>query len=446
MKLFTKPSIFSFKGFSVLTLLAVTILGTQVTNAQMGGGGGDDSGEQRRTNRVQSIPQALVKEFEAAQAAFDTDNYAEAERIIAKIDATPEKNNITRAYIHNYRGNIAFSRDNNQAALREFRAILDLQEGLSPAFYNQIIYVVAQVYFSLENFREALNYAQRWFATQQDPTADAYMLVGQAHYMLQDYDSALPNVQRGIEKYEQLGTTPKEGWLNLLSSIYRNKNDFRNMLPVVKQLVQFYPRKDYLLTMAGIYNELNDQPKMTAMYQAMYDQNLLSAQQVKTLAQLHLAEDNPFKAATVMEKALNEGLLPKDLDNYRTYSQALYLAKEYEKALDPLAQAARLSPDGKIYNQLGQSYIALNRWAEADEALGNALNKGGVQKPGQVLISQGLARFEQKKFESAKAAFNRALQYSDVAGDASNWIKYVDSEVYRLEELARPVEEIDVGV
>jgi len=99
------------------------------------------------------------------------------------------------------------------------------------------------------------------------------------------------------------------------------------------------------------------------------------------------------------------------LRNY-IYSQALYLSKEYERALDPLAQAARLAPDGQIYNQLGQSYIALNRWAEADTALGNALNKGGLRDPGQVLISQGLARFEQKKFESAKASFNRALQYS----------------------------------
>ncbi|MBX2849664.1 MAG: CDC27 family protein [Acidiferrobacterales bacterium] len=405
----------------------------------------EDDAPQRSTKRVQSIPQALVKDFEKVNEMFEAENYGEAERILNTLRAKPDLNNISKAYINNYSGNIKFSRDDLRGALNDFRAILADPEGIPEGFYNQIIYVVAQVYFSQENYREALNYAKRWFQTQADPTADAYMLIGQAHYMLKEYDAALPNVQSGIQKYVDLGETPKEGWLNLLSSIYRNKNDFRKMLPVVKQLVTHYPKKDYLLTMAGVYNELDDQPKMTAMYQAMYDQNLLTAAQSKTLAQLQMSEDNPYQAAAIMEKLLNAGSIDKDLNNYRIYSQALYLAKEYERALAPLAQAARLAGDGEIYNQLGQSYIALNKWSEAETALGNALQKGGLKDTGAVLISQGLARFEQKKYESAKAAFNRALQYGKSAEAASNWIKYVDNEVYRLQELAKPVE-IDVSV
>lgn len=424
---------YSYKVFSFVMQLALLMTVSQFTFAQ-------DDEPQRQTKRVQSIPQALVKDFEKVNEAFEAENYAEAERVLATLRAKEDLNNISKAYINNYSGNINFSRDNLNGALRDFQAILADPEGIPEGFYNQIVYVVAQVYFSQENYSEALNYAQRWFKTQDDPSADAYMLVGQTHYMLKQYDAALPNVQSGIQKYVELGQTPKEGWLNLLSSIYRNKNDYSKMLPVVKQLVIHYPKKDYLLTMAGVYNELNDQPKMTAMYQAMYDQNLLTPGQVITLAQLHMAEDNPYKTSVIMEKALNDGTAKKELKNYRIYAQALYLAREYEKALGPLEQAARLSPDGKLYNQLGQSYIALNRWAEADDALSKAINKGKLTNPGQVLISQGLARFEQKKYESAKASFNRALQYSKVATDASNWIKYVDNEVYRLKELSKPVE------
>ncbi len=429
-------------GISTIVLLLSLVM-TQVAQAQMGGMGAP---EERQTTRVQSIPQALVSDFEKVNEAFEADNYAEAERILTKLRANEGLNNISKAYINNYSGNIKFSRDDLPGALNHFKAILAEPEGVPEGFYNQIVYVVAQVYFSQENFGEALNYAQRWFKTQEDPSADAYMLVGQAQFMLKQYDAALPNVQGGIQKYVDLGQTPKEGWLNLLSSIYRNKEDYNKMLPVVKQLVIHYPKKDYLLTMAGVYNELNDQPKMTAMYQAMYDQNLLTPGQVITLAQLHMVEDNPYKTAVIMEKALNDGTAEKEQKNYRIYAQALYLAREYEKALGPLEQAARLSPDGKLYNQLGQSYLALNRWAEADDALAKALNKGKLTNPGQVLISQGLARFEQKKYESAKTSFNRALQYSKVASDASNWIKYVDNEVFRLKELSKPVEAINTEV
>ena len=439
MKIFLKV------GLVLSVSIAVLLTSSQLVSAQMGGGG-MGGGDDRRTNRVQSIPAELVTEFEAVQAAMEANNDSEALRILTKIDAEEEKNNITQAYINNFRGNIYFSQDNYSRALTEFRGILDIPEGVPPAFYNQILYVVAQVHFSQENFREALNFGQRWFNSLPEKTADGYLLIGQAQFMLKEFDAALPNVQAGISKYEQLGLQPKEGWLNLLSSIYRNKNDYAKMLPVIKQLIQFYPKKDYLLTMAGVYNELGDRPKMTAMYQAMYDQDLLSSPQVITLAQLHMAEDNPYKTATIMEKALNEGKIEKNLQNYRIYSQALFVAKEHERALAPLAEAARRAPDGKMYNQLGQSYLALSRWQEADEALTNALNKGGLNAPGQALISQGLARFEQKNYEGAKAAFNRALQYSNVASSASNWIKYVDSEVYRINELSKPVDEIDVDV
>ena len=394
----------------------------------------------KKTRRVESIRQKHVKTFEKINEAFDAENIPGAQSLLAKLEAEPDLNNIEKAYVANYKGNIYFSQDNLNGALREFRKIMSLKEGVSEGFYNQIMYVIAQVYFSQENYREALNFAQRWLKTQEEPTADGYMLVGQAHYMLKDYNKALPMVQKGIQKYIDLGSIPKEGWLNLLSSIYRQKGDYRKMLPVLKQLVQHYPKKTYLLTMGGVYNELDDPARMTAMYQAMYDQGLLTAaSEIVTLASLQMSQDNPFKAAKVMEKGLADGVLKKDLKNYRIYSQALYLAKEYEKALSPLSQAASRSPDGKLYNQLAQSYIALNRWAEADSAISKALNKGKLQDTGQTLISQGLVRFEQKKYDSAKAAFRRALQFSKVSAAAQNWIKYVDNEVYRIKELEKEI-------
>ncbi|MEM7357487.1 MAG: CDC27 family protein [Pseudomonadota bacterium] len=429
------------KSLLSLALVLPLMVATELTFVGSQAVAQDDEGQPRRKAvRVESIRQKHIKNFEKVNEAFDADNIAEATRVLNKIAAEPDLNNIEQAYVANYRGNIAFNQDNLNGALREFKKIMGLQEGVPAGFYNQIMYVIAQVYFSQENYTEALNYAQRWFKTQEDPTADAYMLVGQAQYMLKRYDAALPNVQKGIQKYIDLGSIPKEGWLNLLSSIYRQKSNFRAMLPVLKQLVQHYPKKTYLLTMGGVYNELDDAPRMTAMYQAMYDQGILDQEsEIVTLASLQMSQDNPYKAATVMEKGLDNGVVKKNLKNYRIYAQALYLSKEYEKALAPLAQAARLSKDGKLYNQLAQSYIALNRWSEANDALKNALNKGKLQNTGQTLISQGLVRFELKQYESAKSAFKRATQYDKVSVAARNWIKYVDSEVYRLNELKKEI-------
>jgi tetratricopeptide (TPR) repeat protein len=265
--------------------------------------------------------------------------------------------------------------------------------------------------------------------------------------MLKDYNKALPNVQKGIDKYVALGSVPKEGWLNLLSNIYRQKDQYSKMLPVVKQLVKHYPKKTYLTTLGGIYNELNDQEKMTAMYQAMDDQGLLTSEsEIVTLASLLMSQDSPYQASQVMKKGLDSGVLKKTLKNYRVYSQALYAAREYEDALKPLETAAAKSPDGKLYNQLGQSFIALNRWREAEAALTKAINKGKLKDGGQAIISKGLTQFQQKKFKSAEATFQSAVKYEKVSNTATNWIKYVKAEVRRIKELEAPIEAIDTSV
>jgi len=425
----------------LMASVEVTVFDTQLAQAQ------SSKPAKPKTKKVESIRQKHIKVFEKVQEAFEAENNAQAQKLLDKLSKEDDLNNIEKAYIANYRGNICFANDRLDCALREFKKVTATREGLPESFYNQMLYVIAQVLFSQEKYREALSYAQTWFKTQEDPTADAYMLVGQAHYMLKDYNKSLPNVQKGIAKYVELGSVPKEGWLNLLSSIYRQKNDFRKMLPVVKQLVQHYPKKTYLLTMAGIFNELDDQVRMTAMYQALYDQGLLSTEsEIVTLASLEMSQENPFHASEIMKKGLASGVLKKNLKHYRLYSQALYAAREYDDALEPLSKAAGLSKDGKLFNQLGQSYVFLNRWREAESALNKALNKGGLANTGQTLISKGLTQFEQKNFKGAEATFVRAQKYEKVSKTAANWIRYVKAEVRRLEELDAPIQEIDTSV
>jgi len=438
-----KPLLNATLGVAImLPLLAtveVAVLDTQQAYAQ--------DKEKPKTKKVQSIRQKNIKTFEKINEAFEAENNAEVTKLLDKLSREEDLNNIEKAYIANYRGNICFATERLDCALREFKKIAAIPEGVPEGFYNQILYVIAQVLFSQEKYREALNYAQTWFKTQEDPSADAYMLVGQAQYLLKEYDNALPNVQKGIAKYVELGSVPKEGWLNLLSSIYRQKNDFKKMLPIVKQLVQHYPKKTYLLTMAGIFNELDDQVRMTAMYQAMHDQGLLTTEsELVTLASLQMSQENPFHASTIMKKGIDSGVVKKNLKHYRLYSQALYAAREYNDALGPLSQAAGLAKDGKLYDQLGQSYVALNRWKEAEDALNKALNKGGLSSTGNTLISKGLTQFEQKKFKSAEATFVKAQKYEKVSKTASNWIKYIKDEVRRQKELDAPIQEINTDV
>jgi len=424
----TKATFLALFMLPLVSLVETTVSSSQQVMAQS------------KTKKVQSIRQKHIKTFEKIQEASDAGDNSQVTRLLDKLSKETDLNNIERAYIANFRGNIYFQQDNLNAALREFKSIVNNSEGVPDAFTNQMMYVIAQVLFSQEKYREALGFAQRWFKTLPAPTADGYLLIGQAQYQLKEYDNALINVQKGIDKYTADGRKPKESWLNLLSNIYRNKNQYSKMVPVLKKLIKFYPKKPYLSTLAGVYNELNDQRSMTAIFQSMYDANLMSSEsEFVTIASLQLSLENPYKAALIMEKGLNDGTIPKNVKNYGLYSQSLFFAREYSKALEPLQQAARLSSDGKYYDQLGQSYISLNRYSDAEGALKNAVNKGGLQNTGQTLLSLGLAQFEQKKFNASKATFSKALKHSKSRTSAQNWIKYVDNEVARLKALKEEI-------
>jgi len=409
------------------------VLETQVAQAQ-------EDAPKRKARRVESIRAKHVKTFEKISEAFDAEDVAGAKSLLDKLGRETDLNNIESAYLWNFRGSICLNEEKLDCALREFKKVANINEGISESFQNQFLYQVAQVLFLQEKYREALGYAQRWFKTQIAPSADAYMLIGQAHYQLKDYDQALPNVQKGIQLYEELGSTPKEGWLNLLSNIYREKAQYTKMLPIVKQLVKHYPKKNYLLSMGYIYNELDDFESMSALYIGMYDQGLLTSEsELNTVSSLLMNLDNPYKASQVMEKGFNDGIFKKTLRNYRSYSQALYAAREYQKALEPLAQAAKLSKDGKLDDQLGQAHINLNQWREAETALKRAISKGGLRDIGQTTISLGLVQFELKRPKQALETFNRALRYDKVAPDAGNWIKYVNAEIQREAELKKEI-------
>ena len=172
----------------------------------------------------------------------------------------------------------------------------------------------------------------------------------------------------------------------------------------------------------------------------MYDQGMLSTEsEINTVSSLMLNLENPNKASLVMEKGFKDGVLKKNLKNYRAYSQALYAAREYEKALEPLSQAAKLSSDGKLDDQLGQAYINLNQWRNAEGALKRALSKGKLRSTGQTTLSLGLVQFELNRPKEAIATFNRALRYDKVASSAGNWIKYVNAEITREAELKKEI-------
>jgi tetratricopeptide (TPR) repeat protein len=278
-------------------------------------------------------------------------------------------------------------------------------------------------------------------AVVPEPSADVYMLEGQALFQMNRYREALGPIKKAVDMYRAQGQIPKENWLLLLRVIYFELKDYDNMLAVVKELVQHYPKDSYILTLAGVYSELGDTKKQLALTEVLFEKGLLNtSSHITNLANLYLLHGLPYKAAQVLEKGIKDKIVEDNDRNLRLLSQAWYTAREDKKAIPPLRRAAELSGDGELYVRLAQAHINLEEWPQAAEALNKALRAGGLKRDDQAQIMLGMSLFNQKQLEQARTAFQKAARDQRSARTAAQWIDYVDSEVKRRELMSQNVE------
>lgn len=228
----------------------------------------------------------------------------------------------------------------------------------------------------------------------------------------------------------------RESWWLLLRVAYYEQGNIPKVVEILETLVVNWPKKEYWTMLSGMYGELNQDQRQLGAYEAAYDQGLLDrGGELVTLAQLLMQAEAGYKAARVIEKGMEAGLVEENEQNWRLESQAWQMAAEYEKAIAPLKEAAAVSDDGELDSRLANSYLNLSRYDECATASRAALNKGGLKRPAVSQELLGMCLFELQKFEDAKKAFRQAAKSEDVEKRARNWIKFIESEQTRINQL-----------
>ncbi len=402
----------------------------------------ESRGGERKTVQTVAMSQKVFEKLQEIQEFVESKQYGEAQEAIREL---LERSNLTPyeiAQIHNLTGYSWYLQENFPEAIRAYQRVL-AQPELPEALQQSTLKTVAQLYFTVEEYRRALETVQQLMAVVAEPSADVYMLLGQAHFQLQDYPQALGPIKTAIDMYKEQGRTPRENWLLLLRVCYYEMGDFQSMIGVLKELVTFYPKDTYILTLAGVYSELGDTKKQLALVEVLYEKGVLTnPTHIVNLANLYLLHEIPYKAATILEAEMAGERVESDVRNLRLLSQAWYTAREDDKAIPPLRRAAELSEDGELYIRLAQSHINLEQWTEAAEACQEGLRIGGLKREDQAQIMRGMALFNLKQLRAARRAFQAALQDNRSRRTAQQWIAYVDSELRRAELMDQDLPEM----
>lgn len=394
-----------------------------------------EPGQKRKTRKTPSMSEKVYKKLTEAQELIEAKDYDAGLAALNDLAGEPKLSDYEKAQLYNYFAYTYFTLERYDDAIYSYEIVLS-QPDLPEALETNSLYTLAQLYFIIENYRKAVDIINRWFALTAKPTENAYMLLGQGYYQLEDYKNSLVPLKQAYAMVTGRGDTPKENLLLLLRVNYFNLNDYENMLNVLKELVVYYPKTEYWLTMAGTYSELKRLDKQMSILEMMYEAGLLQrGNQQLNLANLYMLHEAPYKAAVLLEKGMGEGKIEENIRNLRLLSQAWLQAQESEKSLPPLILAAKLSEDGELDMRIAQAYINLYRYEEAVDSLRTAFRKGGLKRADQANIMLGLALFETQKFDASIEAFTEASKDKRSRKAAETWLGYVNSEKNRKKQL-----------
>jgi len=421
--------------FAGLAILLVVVLASPAVAAQ--------EKKTRKTKQTVAMSQQVYEKLMEIQELVEADQHSQAQAKIKDIQQGKKKlSPYESAQIWNLSGYDFYLQERYSDAIRSYEQVLSQPE-LPEALQLSTLKTLAQLQFTIEDYKLALVTIKRLMAVVPEPAADVYMLLGQAHFQMENYEQSIPPIKKAIDMYHKQDRVPRENWLLLLRVAYWEMKDFPNMLIVLEELIEAYPKDSYILTLAGVYSELGDTKKQLALTESLYEKGYIEGKShAVNLANLYLLHGIPYKAAKVLEKEIAAGTVPSDVRNLRLLSQAWYQAREDKKAIPPLKQAAAKGEDGELYIRLAQSYINLENWSEAAASAKKGLAMGDLKRKDTANIMYGMALFNQKKLEQARRVFQTASKDKRSKRTAQQWIKYVDSEIRRRDTLEQTLPEM----
>ena len=392
---------------------------------------------ERKTKRVPTLRAKVYDQLSRAQGLADAGDQAEAFEVLDNVKSKASSmNSYELAMMYNFYAFIHYEVENYDQAIAAFENVVQ-QQPIPETFEQATLFSLAQLHMMRGNYDKAIVKIEQWEAIQKNlyPSTDIpaknLVLKAQAMYQKQDYAAASKYINAAVLQVEtnDLGFQVDEQWYVLQRAIYFELKQPENVKNVLLKLVKKFEAPKYWIQLAGMYVELEQEQKQLAVMEIAEQKSFIATgSDMFNLAQLYYYHQMPYKAAAIMQKAMDVGKLPEDERNLTFLAQSWNFAKETEKAIPVMLAAAELSDSGELYAQLGQMYLNMDKWKQAVDASQQALEKGGLRNEGMSHLVIGLAQFNVGEYNEALNQLAKAQEYDGSRGMAQQWSKFVEGE------------------
>ncbi len=396
----------------------------------------------QETRRTPALRNKVYERLAQAQVHAEAKEYPQALRILRDLENDSGKralNSYELANLYNLQAFINYTQENYAAALRSYEKVI-AQPDIPLAMEINTRFTVAQLYFVQELWRKGIDALRQWFKVADNPSAQAYILLGQGYYQIKDYNRSLTNVLKAVNMYKEKGKVPKEPWYSLLRFLYFEKNDLPNTIAILEEMIVHYPKKQYWVQLSHMYSEARQEKNQLAAMEAVYVQDLLDKDREQvTMAYLYLNADVPYKAAKVLDRGIADKSVEASSKTLEILGNSWRQAQELEKSIPVMEQAAAKSDKGELYVRLGNIYLNNDQYEKAVQAIERGIRRGGVRRIDSANLALGMAAFNNRQYSKARKAFNEAARDKRSRKHAQQWVKYMDNELDRQRRLREEV-------
>ena len=376
------------------------------------------------------------KQYKAGEEAYGEENYKLAIKLLDRIPtqrATPYE----RATKYRLLA-FAFYADEQFANARKALARSVEAKGFLPEDQSRAMYQLARLYAAGQMWDECIATLDAWFEVEPEPGAGAYNLLALSYFQKNEYEKALDPAQKAYDLME----VPNEGWIRLLLALRLTRQEYEASIPLLERLVSSFPKKTYWMQLSTVHGATGSYENALVPLQLAYAQDLLTEDsEVRRMAQLMMFLELPYRAAEALDQGLEEEVVESDVDSWEMLSNSWIAAREYDRAVAPLEQAAKLDPTGDLFIRLAQVHIQREKWQDAITALDAGIAKGDLKKPCDALILLGIAHYSNKAPARARGWFARAGNYGECRSESATWLTFIDRELQTLAAERQQAEE-----
>jgi tetratricopeptide (TPR) repeat protein len=202
--------------------------------------------KRRRTKlpskKMQRILQNLVPLIEVEQ-------WDEALLALEPVAAVDSKFTSTdRSKMFYYRGYIYFSQEKYDLAERAYKDLI-AEPDSNDQERQGALFSLSQLSYIAEEYQRAINYLLEWLEGEEEPSSDAYALIAQAYYQIEDYRKSVEAIDISIDIQESRDIAIKEPVLD------EEGNETGEMIATGETVKGVAKENHYLLKMA-LYSEL----------------------------------------------------------------------------------------------------------------------------------------------------------------------------------------------